>query len=113
MADLHILRRHALGLAQARKIAFDWAEEVEKEFDMQCIYEEGRTSDLVRFNRTGVHGELEVTKDTFRLHAKLGFLLGAFKDRIEREITRLLDERLPFTPKSKKAAARKAATALK
>ena len=29
MADLHILREHTLGLAGARKIAFDWAEQAE------------------------------------------------------------------------------------
>ena len=31
MADLHILREHALGLAKARRIAFEWAEQVEKD----------------------------------------------------------------------------------
>ena len=45
MADLHILRPHTLGMAKARKIAFDWAEQVEKDFDMRCTYEEGRAAD--------------------------------------------------------------------
>ena len=40
------------------------------------------TSDLVCFTRSGVQGELKVTKDKFELDAKLGFLLGAFKGRI-------------------------------
>ena len=94
MADLHILRQHTLGMAKARKIAFDWAEQVEKDFDMQCTYEEGRTADLVRFSRSGVQGELHVTKDKFDLKAKLGFLVGAFKGKIEREIVKNLDELL-------------------
>ncbi len=112
MADLHIVRKHSLGLAEARKIAFDWAEQVEQAFGMECVYEEGRSSDLVRFSRSGVQGELTVTKDQFELHAKLGFLLGAFKERIEREITTMLDTRLaqdatPAKPAGKKAPARK------
>ena len=49
MADLHILREHALGFAQARKVALHWAEQVEKEFGMECSYEEGKSSDLVTF----------------------------------------------------------------
>jgi molybdate transport repressor ModE-like protein len=58
---------------------------------MECTYEEGKTSDLVSFTRSGVNGELRVTKDRFELHARLGFLLGAFKDRIEAEIVKNLD----------------------
>ena len=92
MPDIHIVRDHALGLTEARKIAFKWAEMAEEKFDMACNYEEGRTADLVSFKRAGVEGELSVTKDRFELDAKLGFLLGAFKDRIESEIQKNLDE---------------------
>jgi len=95
VADLHILRPHTLGIARARKIAFTWAEQVERDFGMECSYEEGRGADLVRFKRSGVHGELHVTKDSFELDARLGFLLGAFKGRIEAEIVTMLDELLP------------------
>ena len=108
MADLHILRKHTLGFSKARKIAFDWAEQVEKEFGMACTYEEGRGADLVRFTRSGVQGELQVTKDKFELDAKLGFLLGAFKGRIEAEIVKLLDSMLPSDAVQPKPAAKKA-----
>ncbi len=109
MADLHILRKHALGFAKARKLAFDWAEQVEKEFGMQCTYEEGKASDLVRFTRSGVQGEMQVTKDKFELDAKLGFLLGAFKARIEAEIVKMLDALVPADAPRAKPAARKPA----
>lgn len=109
MADLHILRKHTLGFAKARKLAFDWAEQVEKEFGMQCTYEEGKAADLVRFTRSGVQGELRVTRDKFELHAKLGFLLGAFKGRIEAEIVKMLDALLPAEAAHAKPAARKPA----
>ncbi|HYF21119.1 MAG TPA: polyhydroxyalkanoic acid system family protein [Ramlibacter sp.] len=94
MPDIHIEREHALGLARARQLAFKWAEQAEQRLDMQCTYEEGKTSDLVSFTRSGVNGELRVTKDRFELHARLGFLLGAFKDRIQTEIIKNLDELL-------------------
>jgi len=83
VADLHINRTHSLGFAAARKVAYAWAEQVEQEFGMECTYEEGKSADTVTFTRSGVHGTLAVTKDGFDLNAKLGFLLGAFKDKIE------------------------------
>ena len=91
MADIHIERDHGMSLAQARKTAFKWAEQAEEKFDMQCTYEEGATADEVSFKRSGVTGTLTVTAVTFTLQAKLGFLLGAFKDKIEGEIVKNLD----------------------
>lgn len=106
MANLHIHRGHALGLAAARKIAYQWAEQVEQEFGMECTYEEGKTGDTVTFTRSGVNGTLQVSKDAFELEAKLGFLLGAFKDKIEGEIVKNLDTLL--APKAAgKATAKK------
>jgi putative polyhydroxyalkanoate system protein len=92
--DIHIEREHTLGLPKARKLAFKWAETAEEKLDMACTYEEGKTSDLVSFTRSGVNGELRVTGDRFELNARLGFLLGAFKGRIESEIIKNLDELL-------------------
>ncbi len=94
MPDIHIQREHGLGLPEARKLAFRWAELAEQKFDMACSYEEGKTSDLVSFIRSGVNGELKVSGDLFELDARLGFLLGVFKDRIEAEIAKNLDELL-------------------
>jgi putative polyhydroxyalkanoate system protein len=92
--DIHITREHKLGLAAARKLAFRWAEEAEEQLGVECAYEEGTTSDLVTFTRTGVNGELKVTKSQFALDARLGILLGAFREKIETEIIRNLDELL-------------------
>jgi putative polyhydroxyalkanoate system protein len=107
LAQLHIRREHSLSLAQARKIAYTWAEHVEAEFGMECTYEEGAKSDRVTFTRSGVNGVLHVAHDHFDLDAKLGFLLGAFKDRIEAEIVRNLDELLAPKAARKPAAAKK------
>ena len=118
MAEIRIHREHQLGLAKARKIAWRWAEQVEEEFQMACTVEEGDAEDVVTFQRSGVDGRLVVAADHFDLHAKLGFLLGAFSKRIESEITKNLDALLEgggshaagAHPKRKTAAAgRKAA----
>jgi len=105
MADIHIKREHQLGMAGARKLAWQWAEQAEAEFDMSCTYEEGKTMDEVQFTRSGVSGCLRVTATGFELDARLGFLLGAFKERIEAEIVKNLDTLLagkkPATKKKK------------
>lgn len=111
MADIHIEREHGMGMAEARKVAFKWAEQAKEKFDLECTYEEGKTSDEVRFSRAGVSGTLTITKDLFELQARLGFLLGAFKEKIENEIVRNLDTLIAQKPTAaKKAAAKKAAT---
>jgi putative polyhydroxyalkanoate system protein len=102
MPNIHIHREHALGLAKARKIALQWAEEAEEKFEMECTILEGETSDTVEFTRSGVSGSLRVEADQFTLEAKLGFLLGAFSTKIESEIAKNLDALLA----SGKAAAK-------
>ena len=105
MPDIKIHRTHQLGLAKARKVALQWAEDAEKKFDMVCTILEGKESDTVEFSRSGVNGTLHVAADHFDLNAKLGFLLGAFSKTIESEIEKNLDALL----ESGKAAAKKAA----
>ena len=109
MADIHIHRSHALGLVKARKTAWKWAETVEEKFGMECTVIEGEKSDVVEFTRTGVDGKLVVTADAFELEAKLGFLLGAFRGKIETEIEGYLDALLVEGAKKPAAKSRPAA----
>ena len=109
MADIRIHRDHNLGLAKARKVAWDWAEMAEAKFDMACEVLEGETSDTVHFTRSGVKGELIVAGDHFDLQAKLGFLLGAFAKTIEGEIEKNLDSLLGAANAAAKPAAKPAA----
>jgi putative polyhydroxyalkanoate system protein len=104
MPDIKIHRDHQLGLTKARKVAWQWAEQVEKDFDMECTVIEGEFSDTVEFTRSGVNGTLIVAADHFDLNAKLGFLLGAFSKTIEGEIQKNLDALLA---KSSKASTKK------
>jgi putative polyhydroxyalkanoate system protein len=102
MADIHIHRTHQLGLAQARKTAWRWAEQVEAKFGMECTVIEGEDSDVVEFTRSGVDGKLVVTADAFDLTARLGLLVGVFRERIENEIEENLDTLLAKTERKKK-----------
>jgi putative polyhydroxyalkanoate system protein len=111
VADIRIHREHQLGLPMARKIAWQWAEEVENRFGMQCTVIEGDFSDTVEFTRSGVSGTLLVAADHFDLNAKLGFLLGAFSRTIETEIEKNLDALLVSgVTAAKKRAAKKKTT---
>lgn len=107
MPDIRIHREHQLGLARARKVAWAWAEQAEKKFDMECSVLQGETSDTVEFTRSGVHGRLIVAADHFDLDAKLGFLLGAFAKTIEGEIMKNLDDLLAKNASPAKKSAKK------
>jgi putative polyhydroxyalkanoate system protein len=91
MRDIHISRDHSLGLAQARKLALRWVEVAQEKLGVECTYEEGELADRVTFSRAGAHGALKVAGDRFELDARLGLLLGVFKDRIESEISKNID----------------------
>ena len=110
MSGINIHRSHKLGLARAREVAWAWAEEVERKFDMECTVLEGETSDTVEFIRAGVKGQMIVAADHFDLSAHLGLLLGAFRGTIEHEIRKELDALLAAEIKPKKSAARKKST---
>ncbi|MEX1166379.1 MAG: polyhydroxyalkanoic acid system family protein [Hydrogenophaga sp.] len=94
MADIHIHRAHTLGLKGARAVAAQWSETAQAKLDMACAYATGDTSDELQFSRPGVKGKLTLSGDHFELHAQLGFLLSAFKEKIESEIAHNLDELL-------------------
>lgn len=94
MADIHLERAHHLGLARARELAREWAQEAERSFEMVCTLVEGAEGDTVEFARSGVKGVLRVDAGSFTLDARLGLLLGAFSRKIEAEIEKNLDRLL-------------------
>jgi putative polyhydroxyalkanoate system protein len=52
----------------------------------------GWDGEVIHFERTGVHGQIEVLKTELRIQAHLGFMLMMLKGPIEEEITRYLKE---------------------
>ena len=98
MPELKIERAHSLGLAGARAVAERWRVQAEQEWGMSCESDLGEVTDRMRFDRSGVSGELTVTDNRFDLHLKLGFLLGAYSTKIEEKIRSNLDELLGPAP---------------
>ena len=94
MPELKIEREHTLGLYGARLVAERWRQQAEQEWGMTCVSEPGEALDRMRFERSGVSGELTVSEDRFDLHIKLGFLLGAYSRKIEEKIQANLDAML-------------------
>jgi putative polyhydroxyalkanoate system protein len=88
MADIEVQRDHALGLKKAKAAAQKVADEMAENFDMESEWE-GNT---LYFSRSGVTGELIVTKNSVQMNAKLGFLLSAFKPKIEAQIEKNFEE---------------------
>ena len=101
MPDIRILRTHQLGLAQARELALQWADQATDQFGMACTHQENSAAHEVSFRRSGMHGRLRVSGELFEMDASLGFLFGAFKERIEQEIARKLDALLDDHPADK------------
>ena len=118
MPEIRIRRDHHFGLAKAREIAWQWAEDVERDFEMTCTVIEGDDEDVVEFSRTGVSGTLTVNGKHFDLDARLGLLLGAFSKTIKEHIEGRLDELLgsagaPAAKAAKAGASAKAEKAVK
>jgi putative polyhydroxyalkanoate system protein len=105
MADIKLVRKHHLTVAQAKKIAQKTADDLATEYDLESEW----NGDTLHFSRSGVHGSMAVTPHEIRLEAKLGLLLGAFKKRIEQHVEHRLDELLlaASTPATKPAAHKK------
>ncbi|MGE0802686.1 MAG: polyhydroxyalkanoic acid system family protein [Lautropia sp.] len=82
MADIMLHRDHALGLRKAKAAANRIARELADEFDCDCDWD-GNT---LTITRAGVDGRMKVAKDRVDVHVKLGFLLSAFKPKIEQSI---------------------------
>ena len=87
MSEIHLHRKHALGLKKAKAAAQKVADEMAEHFDMSSEW----SGNELHFSRSGVSGCLRVTKDEVVLDAKLGFLLSAFKPRIEEQVQKNFD----------------------
>jgi putative polyhydroxyalkanoate system protein len=98
MPTLHITRQHTLSIDKARAIAQQWALDAERDFGMETSLVMGtddyQTAERWNFKRTGVNGSLVTNAQSFELELHLGFLLGAFQDKIKQQIEQNLDQLL-------------------
>ena len=88
MSRIDITRKHDLPLSEARKKIERVAKSIEKRFDIQY----GWDGDTLKFERSGVHGQIVLTKATVRVFAHLSFLLITLKGAVEGEIEKQLEK---------------------
>ena len=88
MPSIDIKRSHSLPLADARAKVQRVADHIASRFDVACGWE-GNT---LKFQRSGVDGQIKVGAKQVHVVAELGFLLSALRGTVEREVNRYLDE---------------------
>ncbi len=98
MPDIHIVRTHHLGLADARRIAQQWADDARRDYGIQCTQQTAQDGDTIHFQQAGVQGSLSVTAQRFELSAELGFLFKGFRQKIASGMESRLDSLLGEAP---------------
>jgi putative polyhydroxyalkanoate system protein len=82
MADIHIVQAHSLSQEQARQAAENVAGKLARDYQLACVWE----GDTLRFQRSGVTGELVLSDGRAEIDVRLGFLMGAFAPVIEAKL---------------------------
>ncbi len=88
MSEINLGKKHKLGLTKAKAKVNKLAKQLEADYDLQSEWD----GDTLVFERAGLSGQLEVTKDNVQLNMKLGFLMAAFKPKIEEQLKTNLDK---------------------
>ena len=91
MSRIHLRREHDLTPKAARKKVERVAEVLARRFDAECLW----NGDVLSVNHPSVNGKVTVGKKDVVVEAKLGFLVAMFRDRIDAELVRILDEEFP------------------
>ena len=87
MSVIDVHRAHTLDKDHAREAAEALAQDLSSQFDLNYQWE----GDHLKFKRSGVKGQLNITDDDLHVHLELGLLLRPFKSKIESEIHNQLD----------------------
>lgn len=90
MASIDIRRKHKHTLKEAKEAVKKTAQAIAKKFDIESRW----NGNTLSFDRPGASGQIHVTASEVHVTAQLGFLLGALKPMIEKEIEKLLDKEL-------------------
>lgn len=90
MSEILITRVHKLSMKKARLAAEHVAVDLQKEFDLSYVWDE---AGVLRFERTGVRGQLTLAKHEVTVQVKLGLFYLPFKAALEREIHEYFDQR--------------------
>jgi putative polyhydroxyalkanoate system protein len=90
MADIDVVRAHGRSVAEARQIVDGLIGKMAKDFDLKHNWD----GDTLKFERSGLSGQMAITPQDIHITAKLGLLLKPLKGRIEKEILSVLERKL-------------------
>ena len=102
MADIKMIKYHALPLARAKELVQKAADNLGEEYNLTSEWH----GDTLRFHRSGVEGQMKVTPSEIHLHVTLGFLLKPFKSKFVEHIEHNFDRLLAGAAKVGKAASK-------
>jgi putative polyhydroxyalkanoate system protein len=105
MSDIKMIKFHSLPMAKARALVQKAANDLAEEYNLTSEWH-GNT---LRFHRSGVEGQMQVSDAEIRLDVTLGFLLRPFKAKFVEHIEHNFDRLLAHAAKAAKAPAKKAA----
>jgi putative polyhydroxyalkanoate system protein len=100
MSDIKMIKFHSLPIAAAKALVQKAADDLAGEYELASEWH-GNT---LRFHRSGVEGEMQVTAAEIRLDVTLGWLLRPFRARFVETIEHNFDRLLQAAPKSPPAA---------
>ena len=104
MADIKMIKYHALPLAKAKQLVQKAADDLGNEYDLASEWH----GDTLRFHRSGVEGQMKVTTSEIHLDVTLGFLLRPFKAKFVEHIEHNFDRLLAHAGKAAEKPAAKA-----
>jgi len=90
MSDIKLARSHSLPIAKAKALVQKTADRLAAQYNLSSEWH-GNT---LRFHRTGVEGQMDVTHSEIRLDLTLGLLLKPLKGQIVDHIEHDLDTAL-------------------
>jgi putative polyhydroxyalkanoate system protein len=91
MSKIHLRREHDLTPKAARRKVERVADVLVRKFDAECTWK----GDVLSVDHPSVNGKVTVGKNDVVVEARLGFLVAMFRDRIDEELARILDEEFP------------------
>ncbi|HEY7753393.1 MAG TPA: polyhydroxyalkanoic acid system family protein [Steroidobacteraceae bacterium] len=91
MSRIHLRRPHELTPKAARERVERVARALGRKFEAECAWD----GNVLSIEHPNVNGTITVGKDEIVVEATLGFLLALFRDRVDEEIVRVLDEEFP------------------
>ena len=89
VATIQIRREFTMPRKKLRKKLEELAANMQDKWQLDCQWQ---SKNCLDFQRSGAKGTIEIHKHELELNAELGMLMSAFKDTIEEEINKFIDQ---------------------